>query len=293
MIYRQKILLALVEVFGGDLLKTDLQKLLFLFCKYNGIDHYEFFPFRYGAFSLVSYYDKKKLTQRKLLVDTENFVTGTSKSFVNALRREDSVALRKFSDKVGNIRGDSLVRMTYVEYPNYATKSEIATRVLTDRELRIIESVRVDSREEELFTIGYEGISIDGYLNRLIERDVRLVVDVRKNPVSRKYGFSKRRLESFLTSVGILYLHEPEVGVASHMRRSIDSPEDYAKLFEHYAEEILPDKKPVVNRIIEATKKYRRVALTCFEADPKMCHRHKISEAIDALTSDSVRITHL
>ena len=293
MIYRQKVLLALIEVFGGTLLKTDLQKLLFLFCKFSGKDHYEFFPFRYGAFSLLSYYDKKKLTKRKLLADTENFVTGTSKSFVSALRKEDAVALREFSEKVGNIRGDNLVRMTYVEYPHYAAKSEIAARVLSNSELRTLESLRVETREEELFTIGYEGISIDGYLDRLIEKDVRLVVDVRKNPVSRKYGFSKRRLESFLTSVGIGYSHEPEVGVASHLRRSLDSPEDSAKLFEYYAKEILPVNKPVIYRIIEATKKNRRVALTCFEADPKMCHRHKISEAIEALTSGSVHITHL
>ena len=74
MIYRQKILLALIEKSGGNLRKTDLQKLLFLFCKYSGVDHYEFFPYQYGAFSLISYYDKRKLTKLKVLADTDNFV---------------------------------------------------------------------------------------------------------------------------------------------------------------------------------------------------------------------------
>lgn len=293
MIYRQKILLALIEVFGGNLRKTDLQKLLFLFCKYSGADHYEFFPYQYGAFSLVSYYDKRKLTQKELLADTDNFNIRSPNSFFGGLRREDADELRRFADRLGDIRGDNLIRKTYIEYPKYAKKSEIAARVLSDDELRRVHSIRIETKEEELFTIGYEGISIDGYLDRLIDKDIRLVIDVRKNPVSRKYGFSKRRLEEYLANVRIRYAHEPDVGVASHLRQSIHAPQDYARLFEHYAEAILPDKRPVLDKIIEAVKIHKRVALTCFEADPQMCHRHRISEAIGAITSNTIRISHI
>ncbi len=293
MIYRQKVLLALIEVFGGVLNKTDLQKLLFLFCKYKEVDHYEFFPYKYGAFSFMSYYDKRKLTQRNLLADTDSFRIRSSKSFIIGLRIDDQIALRKFAETVGDIRGQELIRKTYLEYPEYATRSEISAQLLSDDQLRRIQSERVDTQAEELFTIGYEGISIDEYLNRLLERDIQLVIDVRKNPVSRKYGFSKRRLEECLAKVGIYYTHEPDVGVASHLRQSVHSPQDYSKLFEQYAQVILPDNKFVIDKIIEATRKYRRVALTCFEADPRMCHRHKITEAIDALSSNTVRISHI
>ena len=293
MIYRQKVLLALIEVFGGDLGKTDLQKLLFLFCKYNGVDHYEFFPYQYGAFSLVSYYDKRKLTQRKLLADTDNFEIRSTRSFITSLRREDAIALREFAETTGHLRGNNLIRQTYLEFPKYAKKSEIVADLLSDDQLRIVRSERIGTDSEELFTIGYEGISIDGYLNRLIERDIRLVIDVRKNPVSRKYGFSKRNLKQNLAKVDISYSHEPDVGVASHLRQSIQAPQDYDRLFEHYARAILPEKKPVLDRIIKATGIYKRVALTCFEADPRMCHRHKITEAIDALRTETIRISHI
>ena len=191
------------------------------------------------------------------------------------------------------MRGNELIRKTYLEYPKYSRRSEIVAQVLSIDELKAIEPEQIETPVEGLFTLGYEGISIDGYLARLIERDIQLVIDVRKNPVSRKYSFSKRSLEENLLRVGIRYVHEPDVGVASHLRRSIQTPPDYAKLFEYYAEEILPDKTRVLYRIIEAIRKHRRVALTCFEADPQMCHRHKISEAIDALTSNSIRITHI
>ena len=293
MIYRQKILLALIEVFGGVLEKTDLQKLLFLFCKDNGVDHYEFFPYQYGAFSLMSYYDKRKLTERKLLIDTENFSICSSKPFIRDLQREDAIALRRFAEKVGDIRGDKLIRKTYIEYPQYAKKSKIEARVLSKSELRLVQSERIETTEMALFTIGYEGISIDRYLDRLVQEDIQLVIDVRKNPVSRKYGFSRRRLEEHLRMVGIRYAHEPDVGVASHLRQAIQAPEDYDRLFAHYARAILPDKKPVLDRIIKAAREHRRVALTCFEADPRMCHRHKITEAIDALTSNAIRISHI
>ncbi|WP_348602891.1 DUF488 family protein [Bartonella tribocorum] len=42
------------------------------------------------------------------------------------------------------------------------------------------------------FTIGYEGKSLENYLNCLLENNIKILCDVRKNPISRKYGFSKR-----------------------------------------------------------------------------------------------------
>lgn len=293
MIYRQTVLLALIEQCGGNLSKTDLQKLLFLFCKYCGVDHYEFFPYQFGAFSLVSYYDKWKLTTQGILAETDNFVIHSGKSFISSLRKKDSIALGNFVEEVGHMRGRGLIRKTYLEYPKSSIRSEIAAQVLSAEELIAIEQHQGQTPSEGLFTLGYEGISIDGYLNRLIQRDIKLVFDVRKNPVSRKYGFSKRSLEKNLLRVGIGYAHEPDLGIASHMRKRIQSPKDYAFLFECYAKEILPKKAGVLDRIIEATKIHRRIALTCFEANPKMCHRHRITEAIDAIASNTIPIIHI
>ena len=45
-----------------------------------------------------------------------------------------------------------------------------------------------------LFTIVYEGKNIEEYVQVLEENMVKVVVDVRRNPVSRKYGFSKTRM---------------------------------------------------------------------------------------------------
>ncbi|WP_322789506.1 DUF488 domain-containing protein [Bartonella elizabethae] len=56
------------------------------------------------------------------------------------------------------------------------------------------------------FTIGYEGKSLDHYLNCLIENNVKTLCDVRKNPISRKHCFSKRQLEKAISNIGIKYM---------------------------------------------------------------------------------------
>ena len=49
-----------------------------------------------------------------------------------------------------------------------------------------------------LATIGYEGLKPEDFLGKLKENNVSVLVDVRQNPISRKQGFSKSRLEIFL-----------------------------------------------------------------------------------------------
>ncbi|WP_200885350.1 DUF488 family protein [Jejuia pallidilutea] len=54
-----------------------------------------------------------------------------------------------------------------------------------------------------LFTIGYEGISLEHYLNKLIRNNIKLLCDVRKNALSMKYGFSKSQLKNACEGVCI------------------------------------------------------------------------------------------
>ena len=46
--------------------------------------------------------------------------------------------------------------------------------------------------EVVLFTLGYEGLRLEDWLARLRAHAVAAVCDVRRNPVSRKPGFSRR-----------------------------------------------------------------------------------------------------
>lgn len=54
---------------------------------------------------------------------------------------------------------------------------------------------------------------LEQYLNKLIENDVKVLCDVRRNPISMKFGFSKHQLIKACNGVGIEYKHIPEVGI--------------------------------------------------------------------------------
>jgi len=58
MYYRRKIILTLIERFGGELKSTDFQKLLLLFTRRQQKPAFEFVPYKFGAFSFRVRADK-------------------------------------------------------------------------------------------------------------------------------------------------------------------------------------------------------------------------------------------
>jgi len=59
----------------------------------------------------------------------------------------------------------------------------------------------------KLFTVGYEGRSIDELVDALRAAGVERLVDVRELPLSRRKGFSKTALGDTLRDAGIEYIH--------------------------------------------------------------------------------------
>ena len=72
-----------------------------------------------------------------------------------------------------------------------------------------------------------------------------MLCDVRKNPLSRKYGFSKSTLSETLNKLGIEYTHLGALGIASEKRQYLNAQSDYDRLFDEYENTILAqNKKP-------------------------------------------------
>ena len=65
-----------------------------------------------------------------------------------------------------------------------------------------------------IYSVGYEGLTVPGLVERLEQNRIEELVDVRASPYSRKPGFSKKRLAESLTAAGIVYRHEPLLGNA-------------------------------------------------------------------------------
>lgn len=282
---RQKQLLALLDAIGGSAGNLDFQKLLFLYCQESGPSPpYDFVPYKFGAFSFTSYSDRRKLVERGLLAVNDQVwqLAPAGRHVVDETGGGD-LRLAAFAGRYRNIRGDALVAETYRRFPFYATRSEIAERVLAGdaAAMRRVKDARSASPATALSTIGYEGRSLESYLTLLLQVGISLLCDVRRNPISRKYGFSKSTLAKGCEGVGIRYEHLPELGIASDQRQNLETQADYDALFKQYERESLPQQGPALATIHGWVQAKERVALTCYERLPHQCHRHCVAEAME------------
>jgi uncharacterized protein (DUF488 family) len=127
-------------------------------------------------------------------------------------------------------------------------------------------------------------------MKKLLKANVECVIDVRKNPISRKYGFSKNQLQNICNKLGIEYLHIAELGVPSDLRSNLDGEESYYRLLDKYEEEILPLKRRAREMVGKIAKRQNSV-LICFEKSEKLCHRGRLANSISESTG--LEIKHL
>lgn len=298
MYYRRKILLSLLENFDGQLNKTSLQKLLFIYTRWQENKAFDFVPYKYGCYSFQANQDLKTLGKYGLVHESANsnsplWVKSTTEDFTSTLKNTDKTLMQKLKSAYSETSREELIKYTYQNYPFFAINSEIASRVLTVTELEKVYKQKRQFSESKLFSIGYEGKSLEKYLNQLIINDVKLLCDVRKNSLSMKFGFSKNQLKNACENVGISYLHIPELGIVSEKRQSLNSLKDYQVLFEEYEKTVLVESKEHLLNINDLLKKYNRVALTCFEATECMCHRGRIVKVLAKQPNWEVPIMHL
>jgi len=292
---RQRVLLTLLDALGGHSAATDFQKLLFLYSQQQAEPSYEFVPYRFGCFSFTSYADKRRLIERGLLVDDEHHWQLTAEGH-DAVRQSavDPLVAAGFSRTHSALRGTPLVAEVYRRFPYYATRSEIVEKVLaSDEELERVNKARPSIAPPGLSTIGYEGKSLEAYLNQLLKARVTTLCDVRRNPLSRKYGFSKKTLSYACEGVGIRYEHLPQLGIASEERRDLKTQSDYDALFAEYERKNLPNQGDTLAKIEGWVENGDSVALTCFELLPQQCHRHCVAEAIERNSGSKLRVRHL
>jgi hypothetical protein len=133
---------------------------------------------------------------------------------------------------------DALIDYVYGAFPWFTANSEI-------RQLR-----KRPTGECAVYTVGYEQWSVDTLLNRLMLRGIARIIDVRQNPVARRYGFHKSTLSRLAGKLAIEYVHVPELGIPSALRRELQGPSDYALLLAEYTEGILPRREAAVEQVV-------------------------------------------
>ena len=296
--YRRKILLALLEELGGHLSALQMQKFLFLFTrKQEDNKAFEFVPYKYGGFSFQANQDIYTLSKYGYLeiADNKEKTITLSKTghYILKLDMFDQQAIRDVCNEFGALSTTDLVRYTYTHYPFYAINSTIAEQILTTEELEKVDKQRRHIDNIQLFTIGYEGRTLESYIKTLILNDVHLLCDVRKNAYSQKFGFSKSQLQNACQGVGIEYVHVPALGIGSEQRQNLYTQDDYNRLFALYASSTLAHNAASLQYVYDLIQQNKRVALTCFEKDPNQCHRYVVAKALLKLPNANYSLKNL
>ena len=290
--YRHIVLLSILEAFGKRLTAKRFQKLLFLFVDRQALDKplYEFAPYLYGCFSFEANKDMVALEKNGFITmedyeKAEKAYSLNSGGYLSRLDLFDREVMENTRKRFGNLTQDELIRYIYQNYPFFAVRSKIAGQILDEADNDRLQryKAKLEKKSPVLFTIGYEGISLERYITTLIKNDIRVLVDVRKNAFSMKYGFSKPILSKACEAVGISYIHFPELGIETDDRQHLDSQADYDRLFECYERTTLLQNWSHVLELRKIVDSGVRVALTCFEHDPRQCHRTRVAKALMGL----------
>jgi len=124
----------------------------------------------------------------------------------------------------------------------------------------------------KIFTIGYEGTTMDAFLATLREAGVEQVIDVRALPLSRRPGFSKNILAATLKDSGIGYVHLKALGTPKPGRDAAKKG-DWLTMERVYEGQLhLPEAQAQAAQLRDLAAE-KTSALLCFERDPKHCHR--------------------
>jgi uncharacterized protein (DUF488 family) len=160
------------------------------------------------------------------------------------------------------------------------------------------ELMKIDEMETDnmipLLTIGYEGYSIEDFVNQLKAYNVGYLFDVREIPFSRKKGFSKAPLQETMKKHNINYHHFKELGSPKIIRNKLHEDKDYDSFFYEYEQylETQTEAMEIVSTAI-AENKDTRFCLLCFEKNSELCHRNILAQKISDIIENEVEIVNI
>lgn len=293
MLIRQKTVLSLLTQVGRPVSPTVFMKLVFLLRHETDLvrdrTFYNFVPYDFGPFSFTLYWDLGSLRQNGYVTTDEKRIAPCWRTLKLAEKQVEDLpasiksAVADVLTRYGRMSQKALIQDVYSRYPWFALSSKLPER----------DSVSVQRPKKArpaVYTAGYEGRSVDAFFNDLLLRGIHVVVDVRANPVSRKYGFSGVRLAEFCKRLGLQYRHVPTLGIPGTARADLNGFMSYQRLLKRYEEAMLPERTADVQEVGRLMRRQPSV-LVCVEKDVRCCHRSRLAEAVARETG--LKVVHL
>jgi len=143
-----------------------------------------------------------------------------------------------------------------------------------------------------IWTIGHSTRGIDEFISLLKENEIKLLVDVRAFPGSKRYPqFNKEALAESLSAHAIYYEHFPELG---GKRKSTPDSHNTAwrnASFRGYADYMETQQfQKGIERLLDVATESGPTAIMCAEAVWWRCHRSLIA---DYLKARAVEVLHI
>lgn len=236
---------------------------------HGGKTFYQFIPYKYGPYSFTLNQETDSLIRNGYLEkkgDNLWKLTPLGEKLDISLPKKVSHDIKFIVSEYGELTARQLVNLVYENYSWFTVNSTFEDRKKEKRPVA----------EKAIYTAGYEGRMIDDFLNLLMKSGITRLIDVRSNPISRKYGFHKTTLNRLCKYLEIDYQHIPGLGISSLKRSTSNSESEYDNLFEDYRRE-LPSKKEDLQNIMKLLKTKPSV-LVCMEANPQHCHRNILAQ---------------
>ena len=144
----------------------------------------------------------------------------------------------------------------------------------------------------KIWTIGHSRRTIDEFISLLQANQIRLLVDVRSLPGSKRYPqFNKEALADSLGKTGIRYEHFPELGGRRKAKPESKNTAWRNASFRGYADYMETEEfRKGVERLLDLAGGAGPTAIMCAEAVWWRCHRSLIS---DYLKARRIEVMHI
>ena len=175
MLTRERIALKVLEEADGRLSKTVFVKLMFLLRMETELKRhpsfYDFVPYKYGPYSFALYRDLYRLESHGYVTEGDDYFALNEKLSIEAkhqtkkLARNFQCAVVDIVERYGQMKLSLLIKDVYDRYRWYALNSERPER----------RSFSIPPRPKAspaVYTIGYEGKTVDAFFNYLLQKGI-------------------------------------------------------------------------------------------------------------------------
>jgi uncharacterized protein (DUF488 family) len=135
----------------------------------------------------------------------------------------------------------------------------------------------------KLYTLGYQSLSGQLYLQSLVNAGVGIVIDVRENAWSQRPDFIKSNLRRVLATADIDYYHLRAAGNPSSNRKNARSARECLSRYRKHLRGHADCLAELLALVREADSRGRPACLTCYERDSANCHRSILIEELRAI----------